>query len=105
MKSNELICYKYRGVLYQKTRPQKCLTNLVETRADRFDRDLDCQKLIYRGIPYSVSPKKITINRITSFRIQKYRGVNYLTCIGDLLTDFLFWRPPQKYRASQDLSE
>ena len=85
MKSNELIRYKYRGVFYQKTKPQKYSTNLVLSRIERSSSNISSKELKYRGIPYNASSKQIIVDRIISLRIQKYRGVNYLTQIVDLL--------------------
>ena len=88
MKLTDGICYKYRGVLYQKNRSQKCLTNLVEPRATHSQHNCEHKTFSYRGIPYTIKSKKTSVDLTTSFRSQKYRGINYLTHIVDLLLNY-----------------
>ena len=86
MKSTNQFSYKYRGISYEKNRPQKCLINLFQNKINQYDRTEENKTLVYRGITYQVKQPKTIANLTTSVRVHKYRGTSYLTCIADFLS-------------------
>ena len=84
MKSTNQFVYKYRGISYEKNRPQKCLINLFQNKIKEGDREN--KTLLYRGIPYQIKQPKTIAKLTTSIRVHKYRGTSYLTCITDFLS-------------------
>ena len=88
MKDNKVICYTYRGTVYQKSSPHKISINLLQNQSNKSSRDFGNPTLIYRGVSYQIQEKKHPANFTTSVYVKTYRGINHLTCIAELQSDY-----------------
>ena len=79
--------YQYRGRFYQKSNSFKYSINVSTCQQNSSYRSLEVPTLMYRGIAYNRSKQNYVANCSSSAYLQKYRGVEYLTCLVSLSLD------------------
>ena len=76
--------YQYRGCSYQKNATYKYPINISEYQQNRSCQESSSTTLSYRGASYSPTKVAYPVDFGLSVYIQKYRGVEYLTCLTNL---------------------
>ena len=76
--------YQYRGCFYQKPTSCKYPINVSTYQHNNSDRSLEVPTLKYRGVAYNRAKQNYVADFSLSAYFQKYRGVEYLTCLTSL---------------------
>lgn len=79
--------YQYRGCFYQKTTSCKYPINVSAYQQNSSNQSSAGSSLSYRGVAYKRPKQNYVADFSLSAHLQKYRGVEYLSCLTSLSLD------------------